>query len=65
MYLAVSLLVIGVLPWRVGKYFSGQLDPVVLGKVGLLLAALLVVLLARGSGESPLRSPPGFRVGLV
>jgi hypothetical protein len=48
-FAAVLLLVLGVTPWRTGKYFAGQLDWVVLAKTGLLIAALLIVLWAKGS----------------
>jgi len=41
------LLSVGVLPWRQEKYFGGQLDWVVLGKIGLLMAAVLAVLWAK------------------
>lgn len=44
---AVLLLVVLAIPWRENKFFSGQLDWVVLGKTGLLLAAVLVVLWAK------------------
>ena len=47
-FAAVLLLVIGIIPWRFGNYFGGQLDWVVLGKIGLLAAALLIVLWAKG-----------------
>jgi long-chain acyl-CoA synthetase len=46
-FAAVLLLSVGVLPWRQEKYFGGQLDWVVLGKIGLLMAAVLAVLWAK------------------
>ncbi|MGO8852263.1 AMP-binding protein [Mycobacterium sp.] len=46
-FAAVLLLSVGVLPWREEKYFGGQLDWVVLGKIGLLMAAVLAVLWAK------------------
>jgi long-chain acyl-CoA synthetase len=46
-FAAVVLLSVGVLPWRQEKYFGGQLDWVVLGKIGLLMAAVLAVLWAK------------------
>ena len=46
-FAAVLLLSVGVLPWREEKYFAGQLDWVVLGKIGLLIAAVLTVLWAK------------------
>ena len=47
MYATLLLLVFGAVPWRTKQYFSGQFDWVVLGKTGLLIAALLVALWAR------------------
>ena len=47
MYATLLLLVFGAVPWRKKQYFSGQFDWVVLGKTGLLIAALLVALWAR------------------
>jgi long-chain acyl-CoA synthetase len=46
-FAAVLLLSVGVLPWRQEKYFGGQLDWVVLGKIGLLMAAVLAVFWAK------------------
>jgi long-chain acyl-CoA synthetase len=46
-FAAALLLSVGVLPWREEKYFGGQLDWVVLGKIGLLMAAVLAVLWAK------------------
>jgi len=46
-FAVVFAIVADVTPWRVGTYFSGQLDWVVLAKLGLLMAAVLVVLWAR------------------
>jgi O-antigen ligase len=48
-FAAVLLLVIDIIPWRAGKYFSGQLDWVVLGKTGLLIAVALVILWVKGN----------------
>jgi O-antigen ligase len=48
-FAAMLLLVIGGTPWRQGRFYTGQLDWVVLAKTGLLIAALLVVLWARGN----------------
>ena len=47
MYATLLLLVFGAVPWRKKQYFSGQFDWVVLGKTGLLIAALLIALWAR------------------
>jgi len=44
---AIFLLLISVMPWRWQKYFSGQLDWIVLAKAGLLISAVLVVLWAK------------------
>jgi len=69
-FAAVLLLVIGIIPWRQGIYFSGQLDWTVLAKTGLLIAALLVVLWAKGniarSGRSinTVAAPPLLLVAL-
>ena len=42
-FAVVFAMVADVTPWRRGTYFSGQLDWVVLAKLGLLMAAVLVV----------------------
>ncbi len=47
MVLSMLLLFFLVMPWREKVYFSGQLDWVVLGKTGVLIAAVLVVLWAK------------------
>ena len=46
-YAAMLLLFFLVMPWREKVFFSGQLDWVVLGKTGVMIAAILVVLLAK------------------
>jgi long-chain acyl-CoA synthetase len=46
-FAALLLLVIDVTPWREAKYFTGQLDGVVLGKIGLLITVVLIVLWAK------------------
>jgi acyl-CoA synthetase (AMP-forming)/AMP-acid ligase II len=53
---AMFLLLISVMPWRWEKYFSGQLDWVVLAKAGLLIAAVCVVLWAKHNVASRGRS---------
>ena len=44
------LLVAGTVGWRRGQYFSGSLDPVVLGKAGLSLLALALAALVAAAG---------------
>lgn len=46
-FAAVLLLVLSVISWRRANVFGGQLDPVVLGKLGLMMTAVLVVLWAK------------------
>jgi long-chain acyl-CoA synthetase len=46
-FAAVLLLVVSVISWRPANVFGGQLDPVVLGKIGLMMAAVLAVLWAK------------------
>jgi long-chain acyl-CoA synthetase len=46
-FAVVFAMVADVTPWRTGTYFSGQLDWVVLAKLGILMVAVLVVLWAR------------------
>jgi acyl-CoA synthetase (AMP-forming)/AMP-acid ligase II len=46
-FAAVLLLVVSVIPWRRANVFGGQLDWVVLGKLGLMMAAVLTVLWAK------------------
>jgi long-chain acyl-CoA synthetase len=48
-FAAMLLLVFGATPWRVSKWFTGQLDWVVLGKIGFLIAAVSLVLWAKGN----------------
>jgi hypothetical protein len=45
----VLILVTGLIPWRQWRFYSGQFDWVVLGKTGLVLAALVIVLWAKGN----------------
>ena len=46
-FAATFMLLFSVVPWRRATFFSGQLDWVVVGKLGLMMGALLVVLWAR------------------
>jgi long-chain acyl-CoA synthetase len=46
-FAAVLLLVVSVISWRRANVFGGQLDWVVLGKIGLMMAAVLAVLWAK------------------
>lgn len=46
-FAAVLMLVLSVIPWRRANLFAGQLDWVVLGKLSLMMAAVLAVLWAR------------------
>ncbi|MDT7762936.1 MAG: long-chain acyl-CoA synthetase, partial [Mycobacterium sp.] len=46
-FAAVLLLVVSVISWRPANVFGGQLDWVVLGKIGLMMAAVLAVLWAK------------------
>jgi acyl-CoA synthetase (AMP-forming)/AMP-acid ligase II len=48
-FVAMSMLVVSVVPWRRANLFAGQLDWVVLGKLGLMMAAVLAVLWAKRS----------------
>jgi O-antigen ligase len=48
---AAALLVVGAEAWRRGEYFSGSLDPVVVGKALVSLVALALALLAAQSAE--------------
>ena len=54
--LAASLVVVGAVGWRRGEYFTGSLDPVVVGKAVVSLLALAIAFLRA-------QSVPGRRVG--
>jgi O-antigen ligase len=54
--LAAFLIVVGAVGWRRGEYFSGSLDPVVVGKALVSLLALAMAFLRA-------QSVPGRRVG--
>ncbi|HEX2072702.1 MAG TPA: hypothetical protein VHF92_02860 [Geodermatophilus sp.] len=49
-YLIALLLVAATVGWRRGQYFSGSVDPVVLGKAALSVLALVLAFLAAQSG---------------
>ena len=62
-FAAVLLLVVSINPWRRDNMFGGQLDLVVLGKLGLMMAALFAVVWAKrnitrsGRSINPVMAP--------